>query len=203
MPGAFSREVEMRRSLIAGLTLAAFAALIIGLGQLFGLDLQAVALLGAALGGVLGLVPHRFPLGKLGGFVLGVVVAWVGYALRAAVLPDSATGRAVAAFLVVAVIATACAVSSERVPLWSGLLGAAAIAGAYEEVYTNAPSQFLKESPTAATTILLAAALGYLATTLVAEGVGAGAAREGRRVRRADDDVPNDQIDVLLAGETK
>jgi hypothetical protein len=203
MPGAFSREVEMRRSLVAGLTLAAFAALIIGLGQLFGLDLQAVALLGAALGGVLGLVQHRFPLGKLGGFVLGFVVAWVGYALRAAVLPDSATGRAVAAFLVVAVIATACAVSSERVPLWSGLLGAAAIAGAYEEVYTNAPSQFLKESPTAATTILLAAALGYLATTLVAEGVGAGAAREGRRVRRADDDVPNDQIDVLLAGETK
>lgn len=193
----------MRRSLIAGLTLAAFAALIIGLGQLFGLDLQAVALLGAALGGVLGLVPHRFPLGKLGGFVLGFVVAWVGYALRAAVLPDSATGRAVAAFLVVAVIATACAVSAEWVPLWSGLLGAAAIAGAYEEVYTNAPSQFLKESPTAATTILLAAALGYLATTLVAEGVGAGAAREGRRVRRADDDVPNDQIDVLLAGETK
>ncbi len=193
----------MRRSLVAGLTLAAFAALIIGLGQLFGLDLQAVALLGAALGGVLGLVPHRFPLGKLGGFVLGFVVAWVGYALRAAVLPDSATGRAVAAFLVVAVIATACAVSAERVPLWSGLLGAAAIAGAYEEVYTNAPSQFLKESPTAATTILLAAALGYLATTLVAEGVSAGAAREGRRVRRADDDVPNDQIDVLLAGETK
>ena len=193
----------MRRSLIAGLTLAAFAALIIGLGQLFGLDLQAVALLGAALGGVLGLVPHPFPLGKLGGFVLGFVVAWVGYALRAAVLPDSATGRAVAAFLVVAVIATACAVSAEHVPLWSGLLGAAAIAGAYEEVYTNAPSQFLKESPTAATTILLAAALGYLATTLVAEGVGAGAARESRRVRRADDDVPNDQIDVLLAGETK
>lgn len=193
----------MRRSLVAGLTLAAFAALIIGLGQLFGLDLQAVALLGAALGGVLGQVPHRFPLGKLGGFVLGFVVAWVGYALRAAVLPDSATGRAVAAFLVVAVIATACAVSVERVPLWSGLLGAAAIAGAYEEVYTNAPSQFLKESPTAATTILLAAALGYLATTLVAQGVGTGAAREGRRVRRADDDVPNDQIDVLLAGETK
>ena len=69
----------MRRSLIAGLVLAVFAALIIGLGELFGLDLQPVALLGAALGGVLGLVPHRFPLGKLGGFVLGFVIAWIGY----------------------------------------------------------------------------------------------------------------------------
>ena len=43
-------------------------------------------------------------------------------------------------------------------------MGAAAIVGAYEETYTNAPSQFIHESPTAATTVLLAAALGYVAT---------------------------------------
>ena len=197
----------MRRSLIAGLVLAVFAALIIGLGELFGLDLQPVALLGAALGGVLGLVPHRFPLGKLGGFVLGFVIAWIGYALRAAVLPDAPGGRAVAVFVVVALIAGACAISADRVPMWSALLGAAAIAGAYEEIYTNAPSQFLKESPTAATTVLLAAALGYLATTLVVEGQRAAAAdgaghEQGRRARHASADT-NDTFDSLLAGDTK
>jgi hypothetical protein len=199
----------MRRSLISGLVLAVFAALIIGLGQLFGLDLQPVALLGAALGGVLGLVPHRFPLGKLGGFVLGFVVAWVGYALRAAVLPDAPAGRAVAVFIVVAVIAGCCALSAGRVPVWSALLGAAAIAGAYEEIYTNAPSQFLKESPTAATTVLFAAALGYLATALVGEREEAAVAAEGdreqgRHVRRADADAPSTNgIDHLLVGENK
>lgn len=197
----------MRKSLLAGLVLAAFAALIIGLGELFGLDLQPVALLGAALGGVLGLVPNRHTVGKLGGVALGFAVAWLGYALRAAVLPDSASGRAVAAFLVVALIAGACAVSVDRVPLWSGLLGAAAMAGAYEETYTGAPSQFLRESPSAATTVLLAAALGYLATTLVSESVATRAdlhVTESGRVRRADDDAPaRDDLEILLAGETK
>ncbi len=197
----------MRRSLIAGLVLAVFAALIIGLGELFGLDLQPVALLGAALGGVLGLVPHRFPLGKLGGFVLGFVIAWIGYALRAAVLPDAPGGRAVAVLVVVALVAVACAISADRVPLWSALLGAAAIAGAYEEIYTNAPSQFLKESPTAATAVLLAAALGYLATTLVVEGQravaadGAGA-EHGRRARHASADT-QETFDSLLTGDPK
>jgi hypothetical protein len=204
----FFREVEMRRSLISGLVLAVFAALIIGLGELLGLDLQPVALLGAALGGALGLVPHRFPLGKLGGFALGFVIAWVGYALRAAVLPDAAAGRAAAVFVVVAVIAGCCALSAGRIPVWSALLGAAAIAGAYEEIYTGAPSQFLKESPTAATTVLLAAALGYLATTLVGErqeqGVADGDEQPRRHVRRADDDVTTTTgIDHLLVGESK
>jgi hypothetical protein len=207
MPGAFYREVEMRRSLIAGLVLAVFAALIIGLGELFGLDLQPVALLGAALGGVLGLVPHRFPLGKLGGFVLGFVIAWIGYALRAAVLPDAPGGRAVAVLVVVALVAVACAISADRVPMWSALLGAAAIAGAYEEIYTNAPSQFLKESPTAATAVLLAAALGYLATTLVVEGQRAVAAdgdgaEHGRRARHASADT-QETFDSLLTGDRK
>jgi hypothetical protein len=208
MPGAFYREVEMRRSLIAGLVLAVFAALIIGLGELFGLDLQPVALLGAALGGVLGLVPHRFPLGKLGGFVLGFVIAWIGYALRAAVLPDAPGGRAVAVLVVVALVAVACAISADRVPMWSALLGAAAIAGAYEEIYTNAPSQFLKESPTAATAVLLAAALGYLATTLVVEGQRAVAAdgdgaEHGRRARRHASADTQETFDSLLTGDRK
>lgn len=158
----------MGRSLVSGLVLAVFAAVIVVLGEVLGLDLAHVALLGAALGGVLGLVPHTAPLGKLGGFAVGFVLAWAGFALRAAVLPDTASGRGVAAFVVVALIGVACAVSGGRLPLWSALLGAAAIVGAYEETYTNAPSRFLTESPTAGTTVLLAVAIGYLAASLVA-----------------------------------
>jgi hypothetical protein len=200
----------MRRGLVVGLLLAVFAALIIGLGQLFGLDLQHVALLGAALGGVVGLVPHQPPLGKLGGFLLGFVVAWIGFAMRAALLPDSAGGRAVAAFIVVAVIGVACAISMGRLPLWSALVGAAAIVGAYEETYTNAPSQFLKESPAAGTTVLLAVALGYLAASLIPHGEGATTTGNPwdswftrSDARRDDDNVETVGIEGLVAGETK
>ena len=157
----------MRRSLIAGLVLAVLAALITLMGGWFGSDLEHVALLGAALGGALGLVPHRYGWGRITGFLVGFAAAWIGFALRAAVLPDSSTGRAVATFLVVALCALVCAFSNGRLPLWSALLGAAAIVGAYEEIYTNAPSQFISESPEAATTVLLAAAFGYLATSVV------------------------------------
>lgn len=157
----------MRRSLIAGLVLAVLAALITALGGVFGSNLEHVALLGAALGGALGLVPHQYDWGRITGFLLGFLAAWIGFALRAAVLPDSSNGRAVATFLVVAVCALVCAFSAGRLPLWSALLGSAAIVGAYEEIYTNAPSQFISESPEAGTTVLLAAAFGYLATSVV------------------------------------
>jgi hypothetical protein len=140
----------MRKSLLSGCLLAVFAALIVWLGQLLGLDLQHVALLGAALGGVLGLVPHQHGWGKLGGFAVGFVVAWLGFALRAAVLPDAASGRAVAAFLVILVCVVASAASRERLPLWSTLIGAVAIVAAYEESYTNSPSDFLNDSLAAA-----------------------------------------------------
>lgn len=223
----------MRRSLIAGLVLAVFAALIIGLGNLFGFDLDHVALLGAAIGGALGLVPHRFSWGRIAGFLLGFVAAWIGFALRAAVLPDSSWGRAAAAFLVVALCTVVCSLSSGRLPLWSALLGAAAIVGAYEEIYTNAPSQFLSQSPEPATTVLLAVALGYLATSVVHDlmtdsadqravdrGAGEGGPAESRRSRgtavqpeharepqsAAHTDTTTDgtaRLDGLLAGENK
>ena len=189
----------MVRSLVTGLCLAVFAAVIIGLSDLLGLDLEHVALLGAALGGVLGLVPHRPVWGKVAGFLLGFALAWIGFALRAAVLPDSPGGRAVAAFVVVALIAVATSASRGRVPMWSGLLGAAAIVGAYESVYTNAPSQFLSESPAAATTVLLAVALGFLATNLLAPQ-GESSIGPSRMMR---DDASDTTLDELVAGGAK
>lgn len=196
----------MVRSLVTGLCLAVFAAVIIGLSNLLGLDLEHVALVGAALGGVLGLVPHRPTWGKPAGFLAGFLLAWLGFALRAAWLPDSSGGRAVAAFLVVALIAVVAALSGGRLPLWSGLVGAASIVGSYESVYTSAPSQFLSDSPAAATTVLLAVGLGYLAANLAApQGVPVASRSRGRR-RAAVDEEPTNRstmptnLDDLVTG---
>jgi hypothetical protein len=202
----------MRNNVIGGFVLAVVAALIVGLGQVLGMDLQHVALIGAALGGVLGLVPDRSPGERIGGFLVGFVVAWAGFAVRAAVLPDSASGRAVAAFLVIAaclVIAAAMGATPVRLPLWSMLVGVAAIVGAYEETYTNAPSQFLSESPTAATTVLLAVSLGYLATSVLGPQVQASrhrpdpAAHRGAPGDPATDpsDDRSNGVDSLLVDE--
>ncbi|MCA1781265.1 MAG: hypothetical protein ABR500_12100 [Dermatophilaceae bacterium] len=204
----------MRRSLIAGLVLAAIAAVVTALGGVLGFDLQHVALLGGAIGGALGLVPHRYSWGRITGFLVGFVIAWIGYALRAAVLPDSSNGRAVAVFLVIALCALACGLSMDRLPLWSALLGVAAIVGAYEAIYTSAPSQFISESPEAATTVLLAVALGYLATSVVHDWLADRAGTtdgEGDRARHSRSDSPpetsNDDelssLDDLMAGDKK
>lgn len=198
----------MVRSLVTGLGLAVGAAVIIGLSTLFGLELEHVALLGAALGGVLGLVPHRPAWGKVVGFLAGFVLAWLGFALRAAVLPDSSAGRAVAAFLVVALIAVVAAASRGRLPLWSGLVGAAAIVGAYESVYTSAPSQFISESPAAATTVLLAVGLGFLATTVIAPQADSLAVKPPRRlaqttsVQSSADGSGTSNLDDIMTGAT-
>jgi hypothetical protein len=60
------------------------------------------------------------------------------------------------------------------VPLWSALVGVAALVGAYEEAYSASPSEFLSTSPTAATTVLLAAAFGFVAAALLAASVSPG-----------------------------
>jgi uncharacterized membrane protein YjdF len=157
----------MSRTLLAGAVLAVFGALSVALGGVLGLELDHVALLGAALGAVIGLVPDRGPLARIAGFFAGVLVALAFFALRAAVLPDSATGRAVAVFGALIACMAISAATATKVPLWSILVGAAAVVGAYEDTYTAAPSLFLREAPAAVTTVLLAAAIGHLATTVV------------------------------------
>jgi hypothetical protein len=196
--------------LTSGLVLAVITALVIGSSDLLGLDLQHVALLGAALGGALALVPHPSEWGRLVGFFLGFLAAWLGYALRAAVLPDAAAGRAVAALLVIGVVTVVAAASAGRIPFWSGLIGVAAMVGAYEEAYTSAPSQFVGDSTEAATAILLAAALGYLATSLATLLRGATATpRRGAHAAAPDPSAPaghrapDGGVESLMTGESK
>ena len=157
------------RTLVTGLALAVTAFLLADQGAIFGADLPQVALLGAAVGAVLGLVHDRLAAARLGGFLTGFLAAWIGYALRAGVLPDIPMGRAIAALIVVLVITVVAVVTANRLPMWAGFLGAATLLGSYETTFAATPTSFVSDSMTAVTTSLLAVALGFLVTVLLSE----------------------------------
>lgn len=184
----------MRKTLLGGGALAVGGALIVLLGSAMGLETESVALLGAAIGGVVALVPDRTPFARLGGFAAGFVVAWVGYAVRAAALPDSSGGRAAAVFLVVAFCVAIAVVSRGRLPLWTLLLGTAALAGGYEFTFAAAPPEMVATSLNTATTMFLAVAVGFLAGSIADEGGQA----DGVRPRNVDAKPTEDSERVTL-----
>ncbi|RLV49521.1 hypothetical protein D9V37_06190 [Nocardioides mangrovicus] len=161
----------MRRSLVTGVVLAVAAGVVVLVSSALDLGLESAALLGGALGAVVALVPDRSPGARLGGFAVGFVAAWVGYLLRAGMLPDSAGGRSAAVMGVVLVCVVATAVSGGRLPLWSLLLGTAAFAGGYEFTFDAAPPEVMSTSVATATTLLLDLAIGFFAGSLVPESV--------------------------------
>jgi hypothetical protein len=153
------------RTFLTGALLAVAGALAVLLSEWLHLGLW-IALFGAGIGAVLGLVPNRSPLARLLAFLLGLVVAWLGYALRAGVLPDSVTGRMIAVVVVIALITVVCALAGGRLPFWAALLGACALTGAYESDYVAAPYNFLAESLGAVSALLVPVALGFLVAVL-------------------------------------
>ncbi len=161
----------MRRTAIGGAILAVVAFLLILFGDALDLDLEKVALTGAALGAVVALVPDRQPLFRGLGFAGGFLVGWGGYALRAGYLPDTSLGRALAALFVLLVLMGISVATGTRVPLWSLLTGAAAMTAAYETTFMITPSAFPYESPTAATQMAMAAGIGYLAASFLGAAV--------------------------------
>lgn len=194
----------MRRTALGGAILAVIAFLLVLFGQALSLDLERVALTGAALGAVIALVPDRAPLLRAAGGTAGFLVAWVGYGLRALLLPDTSFGRALAVLLVVLLLMVISVVSGTRLPLWSLLVGAALLSAAYETTFMATPSAFLYESPTAATQMALAAGVGYLAASFLGPAIDTGReAERSRRKRRstspaAAEAAPATKIDNLL-----
>ena len=187
----------MRKSLLAGVLLACAAVMVVLVSAAFGLDLESVALLGAALGAVVALVPDRTPAVRLGGFAAGFLMAWFGYLVRAQFLPDTAGGRAVADGLVVVLCVAVVAVSRGRIPLWSTLLGTAALSGAYEFTYAAAPPEVLSTSMSTATTLLFDVAVGFLAAALVAPAEASGSDRPVTPEPRDEAPAPAEQTSRL------
>lgn len=191
----------MRRTAIGGAILAVIGFLLVLFGQALDLDIERVALSGAALGAVVALVPDRAPLFRAAGFAGGFVVAWIGYALRAGVLPDTSFGRALAVLVVLAVLMGISVATLTRVPLWSLLAGAAAMSAAYETIFMTTPSAFPYESPTAATQMAVAAGFGFLAASVLGPAVAHD--RDDDTRRRAErppgaDQGPATKLDSLL-----
>jgi hypothetical protein len=185
------------RTAVGGAVLAAAAFLLVLFGEALDLELESVALTGAALGAVVALVPDRPPLWRAGGFAVGFLVAWGGYGLRAGLLPDTSTGRAVAALVTVLVLVGLSVATGTRAPLWSLLAGAAAMASAYETTFMITPSAFPYESPTAATQMALAAGIGYLAASVF--GASVDRDREPPRpARPGSDPEPDTRLDSLM-----
>jgi hypothetical protein len=161
----------MRTNLLSGAVLTVGSVLLVMLSSSLGLDVETVALMGAGAGAATALIPHRSPMFRLAGFLVGFASSWLGYLVRAGFLPDTATGHALAVGLVVALCGVVAGVSRDRVPLWSALLGAAVLAGSYEPTYIEAPSQALSTSVSTSTSVLLAVAFGFFAAALVAPQV--------------------------------
>lgn len=187
----------MRNSLLAGIALLVAAAVVVVLGAVFGLELDSVALLGVALGAVVALVPDGRPGMRLAGFLVGFVTAWFAYLVRAGYLPDSNGGRFVAVALVIVLCVAVAAATAGRLPLWAMLVGTAAMVGAFEAAYTVAPSQVLSTSTSTATTILLTAAVGFLAAAFVAPSPGADARPVSAARRRSGDDTDSDELSMM------
>ena len=120
----------MRRTLLAGLLLVVATGLTVLIGEALALEVEAVALLGVAAGAIVALVPDQTATRRLAAFALGVLAAYVGYLVRAAVTPDTSAGRAVAAAFIVLLCVGVFAISMGRLPLWSALLGSASLFGA-------------------------------------------------------------------------
>ena len=189
-----------RQTLYAGAVLALAAMGAVMVGSALDLELESVALLGAAMGAVIALVPDRAPTTQLAGFVVGFLIGWAGYIFRAQFMPDTSAGRAVAVGVVVMLCVAVAFATADRITLWTVILGAGAFAGAYEFAYNQAPPEILSTSVSTATTMAFNVALGFLAG--VVAGPVAASAPGLRRTRPAPDAPESDGVRTPVEAPT-
>jgi hypothetical protein len=194
-------RASMRTSLLAGGIVVLTAVLAVLLGAPFGLELDSYALIGVAMGAVVALVPDGRPGLRLTGFASGVLVTWIGYLVRAALLPDTVGGRAAATFLVLALCVAIAAATRGRVPVWSTFAGAATFFGAYEAAFVAAPPEVATTSLTALTAVALTGALGFLAASFVAPVAAPVPGPVAREEIATEDEDLDRELEALAAGD--
>lgn len=185
-----------RRTLVPGLALTLGGVVLVLITPTLDLAREAT-LVGAALGAALALIPDHSPLGRLGGFVAGLVLSWIGYAVRAQFLPDTTAGYAVSVAIVLLLCTAAAFVSRDRLPLWATLVGAGSFAGVYELTYAAAPPELLTTSVTTGTSLLLAVAFGYLVAAAVAPANALTSSRETTSPATEDDARPTPAMETI------
>ena len=156
----------MKRTLFSGLALALAAVATVYIGEALNLGLPS-PYFGIAIGGVLALAPGGHKMGRLGGFLLGVVVALLGYAVSAGFMPQNNAGSAIPAFLMIGLATVVSLLGFGRMPLWSVLLGVAGYTGAYDWVFEDNVPEFLTTAPQTLGTFLVIFGIGYLVGALM------------------------------------
>lgn len=162
----------MGKTFVQGLVLLVAGIVALALNQVLNLGLGSITF-GLAIGGVLGLISFADggPVGRMGGFIIGLIVALVMYIVRVLVLNDSFSGQVATLVISLALLTVICALTGGRIPLWSTLLGAALVVGAYEPAFIAAPQNVQTELIQYTTMALVPAALGFLAAIFVAPKV--------------------------------
>ena len=155
----------MHSSFLVGLLLAVLAGVLAAVSGPLSLETTWPLLLGA---GVM-LVPAGRPGWRLANLIVGFAAAWVGFALRAAVLPDVPLGRGLAVAAPILIVTAVAAATRNKLPLWAGLLGIAGYTGAYEAKFIAAPTDFIAQSFATMASVLLAVALGAVLAAVVGQ----------------------------------
>lgn len=148
-------------ALVTAAVLAVAVVLVIAVSAALDLEIESYALAGVLAGGVVGLIPERSAFARLAAFAVGFVAAWVGFVLRAALLPDSDAGRAVAAIVTLLICAVAVAAGRTRLPLSAMLVGVVIFGAAYEAAFVAAEAEVATTSLDAATSLVMAVAVGF------------------------------------------
>lgn len=155
-------------SVVTAALLIVAVVLVIALSSALELQLESYALAGVLAGAIVALVPERSAWARLAAFAIGFVAAWIGFVLRAALLPDTDGGRAVAALITLLACLVAVAAGRSRLPLWAMLVGVMLFAAAYEARFVAAETEVVSTSLDAATSLLCAVAVGFVVTMLAA-----------------------------------
>jgi hypothetical protein len=147
--------------LVRGVVVGLGAVVAVVAGPSLGLDAPWPLLL------VLGVAfAPRTSRGAIGAVAVGAIAWWIAIALRAAAVPDTTTGTILASLGAVAVVTIVALATRDRVPLWAALVGIGAFAGVYEPQFAANPTFFLRESPLAMASVLIAVGVAGLAAVL-------------------------------------
>lgn len=164
----------MGKTFVQGLVILVGGIVAVALNQLLNLGLGSITF-GLTIGGVLGLISLNDggPVGRVGGFVVGLIVAMALFVISILFLNVTFVGQVLALIIGIGLITLICALTGGRLPLWSALLGAALVTGAYQFAFAANPAGLLTELPQYTTMALVPAAFGFLAAVFVADKVAA------------------------------
>lgn len=157
----------MIRILGVGLTCALLAVVAFTLGHSLDLAAQHSVLYSIAGGAVIGLVPKGSPVARYTGFVIGLVLGLVYFALLAIAVPGDWVGQLTAAVVTIVVATLVSAFTRGWVQLWSLFLGALLFIGAYQPMFDNELWLFETESVMTLCTTIFQASVGFCVVIVV------------------------------------